>query len=402
MVAYLDLPSGLSGDMLLGCLIDGGWPADRLRETIAALHLPEDQWAVRVEQVVKGPLRATRVDVLVDETPHPRGLEEIRRIINAAALGAAIRERAIAVFNRLAAAEAKVHGVGIEQIHFHEVGALDAMIDIVGNAAGLEALGIQRLHASPLPLGPGWTVSEHGRLPLPAPATLELLAAVGAPTRPAPGPGELVTPTAAALLAEFATFTQPAMTLSRIAVGAGQKDFPWPNVARLWLGEGESPAALVQLETNLDDMNPQLYSAVLERLLALGALDAWLTPVQMKKGRPGVVLGVLARSGDESLLVNTLLAETTTLGVRVVNIDRRHEAGRAFHSVQTPFGAVRAKVKFIEGKAAGAMPEFDDCAALARQAGVPPRRVQESAAAACQALLETLWAAEAGAEPRRI
>ncbi len=271
MIAYLDLPSGLSGDMLLGCLIDCGWSVERLRNTIDSLSLSAEEWAVAVQTVVKGSLRAMRVDVLVDEGRHQRRLADIAGIIGASTLPPSICERAIAVFTRLANAEARVHGVSPEQIHFHEVGAMDAIVDIVASIAGLQDLGIEKLYASPVPLGPGWTNSAHGQLPLPAPATLELLAAANAPTRPAPGPGELLTPTAAALLAELATFEQPAFTLSRVGVGAGQRDFAWPNIARMWLGHGERSHPLVQLETNIDDMNPQIYAAVSDRLFAAGA-----------------------------------------------------------------------------------------------------------------------------------
>ncbi|MDB5301359.1 MAG: hypothetical protein JWO87_3022, partial [Phycisphaerales bacterium] len=266
MIAYLDLPSGLSGDMLLGCLVDSGWPASRLEQTLSRLALPAGEWAVQIAQVQKGPLRAARVDVLAEEGRHDRRLADVRAIIESSDLPAVVRERAVAVFVRLATAEAKVHGTTIDQVHFHEVGAIDSIIDIVGAVAGLHDQGLDRLYASAVPLGHGWAETAHGRLPLPAPATLELLAAAGAPTRPASGPGELLTPTGAAILCEMTTFEQPAMSIHRVGVGAGQRDFPWPNVARLWLGEAESHGPLVQLETNIDDMNPQLYAAVSDKL----------------------------------------------------------------------------------------------------------------------------------------
>jgi uncharacterized protein (TIGR00299 family) protein len=390
MIAYLDLPAGLSGDMLLGCLVDCGWSVERLRNTIESLSLPVDEWAVQVETVVKGSLRATRVDVLVEEGRHQRRLVDIVGIINASALPEPIRRRAIAVFNRLADAEARVHGTTREQVHFHEVGAMDAIVDIVGSIAGLHELGIEKLYASPIPLGPGWTPSAHGRLPLPAPATLELLSAVGAPTRPAPGPGELLTPTAAALLAELTTFEQPAITLSRIGIGAGQRDFAWPNIARMWLGEGEASHPLVQLETNIDDMNPQLYSAVSDHLFAAGALDVWLTPVQMKKGRPGIVLSVLGSTEHEQTLADILLRQTTTLGVRVQRIAHRHLARREIREVGTPFGEVRVKVKWVGNEAVGAFPEYEDCRQAAERSGATVMAVHHSVVVAGLALLEDL------------
>lgn len=391
MIAYLDLPSGVSGDMLLGCLIDSGWPIDQLRGTIDRLKLPPGEWAVRVETVHKHSFRARQVDVLFDEGRHDRRLDDVRTIVELSDLPERVRSTAIAVFTRLASAEAKVHGTTVDQVHFHEVGAIDAIIDVVGVVSGFHDLGVERIFASPLPLGPGWTGSAHGRIPLPAPATLELLAAVNAPTRPAPGPGELVTPTGAALLAELATFEQPAMRLSRIGIGAGQRDCPWPNVARLWLGEPEPSACggLVQLETNIDDMNPQLYPVVSDALFAAGAKDVWLTPTQMKKGRPGVLLGVLGPADREAALADVILRQTTTLGVRVHALRHRHEARREMRSVQTPFGPVAVKLKWVEDELVGANPEFDECRKLAEAAGVPVRTVHEAATVAAQAVLPT-------------
>ena len=387
MIAYLDLPSGLSGDMLLGCLVDCGWPVEQLRGTIERLRLEEGEWAVRVQELHKGSLRATQVDVLAEEGPHQRRLREVRDMIERSDLPSVVRERAVGVFVRLADAEAKVHGVAPDEIHFHDVGAVDAIIDIVANVAGLHELGVERLYASAVPLGPGWTHSAHGRIPLPAPATLELLAAVAASTRPAPGPGELLTPTGAALLAELATFEQPALTLSRVGCGAGSRDFAWPNIARLWLGEPEPAGPLVQLETNIDDMNPQFYPAIMDKLLAAGAKDVWLAPVQMKKGRPGVVLCVLAGAAEEGTLARIVLTETSTLGVRVHALPRRHEAAREIRQVQTAHGTVRAKVKRIDNAVVGAMPEYEDCLKIANALGLAVRTVHESAAAACQALV---------------
>jgi hypothetical protein len=389
MIGYLDIPSGISGDMCLGCLVHAGWDVADLRRAIDALGLPAGTWSVDARRVMKGAISATLVEVNAPEGRDHRHLPEIRRIIGGAALPESVRARATAVFERLAAAEARVHGTTPERIHFHEVGALDAIIDIVGVATGLEALGITRLHASAVPLGEGWAPMAHGTLPLPAPATLELLAAAKAPTRPAPGPGELVTPTGAALLAEFATFSQPAIALHRIGLGAGRRDLAWPNIARLWVGEDTAGGGgeYVQIETNIDDMNPQLYAAVCERLFASGARDVWLTPVQMKKGRPGVVLSVIASADGEAAIAGVLLRETTTLGLRVHPLAGRHEARREMRQVDTPYGRVGAKVKWLDGVAIGASPEYEDCARAARERGVPVRVVHEAAAAACQELL---------------
>lgn len=387
MIAYLDLPAGLSGDMFLGCLVDAGWPIDALAATIEALRLPAGAVQVRAEQVQRGPLRATLVHVDASETAQHRHLSDIRALIERASLAPWVQAHAIATFTRLAMAEAKVHGEPMEHVHFHEVGALDAIVDIVGAAAGLHRLGIEQLYASGAPLGSGWVQSAHGQIPLPAPATLELLAAAQAPTRPSPGPGELITPTGAALLAQYARFAQPEMRLLRIGLGAGQRDPAWPNIARLWLGEALSAGPMVELSTNIDDMNPELYDAVSQRLFAAGARDVWLSPVQMKKGRPGIVLSAMAPAALENTLADLLLRESTTLGVRVHPV-RRHEASREQRRIDTRYGPVQIKLKRIDGAVWGAMPEYDDCLRLAAAAGVPVRLVYEEAQARARALAD--------------
>lgn len=433
-LAYLDTPSGISGDIFLGCLLDAGWPLERLHSVVEALHLPAGSWRVDSQPVMKGPLRATLAAVEVTEGDAHRHLSDVTAIIRAGDLPPVVQERAIAVFTRLAEAEARVHNTTPEAIHFHEVGALDAIVDIVGVCAGLAELGIERLYASPLPLGHGWAQTMHGRIPLPAPATLELLTAAGAPTVPAPGPGELVTPTGAALLAELADFRQPQMTLRRVGYGAGRKDFPWPNVARLWVGEEilnakraesakdaktENPRqsaqstrqaqdtaassafhSLVVIETNIDDMNPELYEPVREGLLGAGVLDVWTTAIGMKKGRPGTLLSVLAAAEKEEELAGLILRETTTLGVRVYPVTR-HIAEREFRTVETAYGSVAVKVKLLDGEGLGAKPEFDDCKRLADSAGVPVRVIYESALAAAQSLLSVAEVSRRDAEAQR-
>lgn len=386
MIAYLDLPAGLSGDMFLGCLVDAGLSLEDLKAALATLSMPDGSWSLRAETVMRGPMRATLVSVEIGEDASHRSLSDIRQLIESSRLPMWVQAHAIATFARLATAEARIHGVPVEKVHFHEVGALDAIVDVVGAAMGLYALGITTLYASPVPLSHGWTDSAHGKIPLPAPATLELLAAAGAPTVPGPGPGELVTPTGAALLAQFATFVQPAMKLARIGTGAGQRDPAWPNVARLWLGEDGDEGGFVEIETNIDDMNPELYMAVSQRLFAAGAKDVWLTPIQMKKGRPGVLLSVLAPASLEASMAESILRETSTLGVRVHAV-HRHEAEREFRSVQTAYGPITVKLKRLEGAVVAAMPEFDDCQRAADEQNVPVRTVYETALAAGQALL---------------
>jgi pyridinium-3,5-bisthiocarboxylic acid mononucleotide nickel chelatase len=396
MIAYLDTPSGISGDIFLGTLLDAGWPLERLRLAIAQLRLPTAEYSIAARTVMKGPLRATLADIQTAEGHAHRHLADIDAIINGSDLPAPVKPNAVAVFTRLADAEAKVHGTTRDKIHFHEVGALDAIIDIVGTCAGLHDLHIEKLYAGPLPLGIGWTQSAHGQIPLPAPATLELLAAAKAPTRPAAGPGEWVTPTGAALVCQLAAFAQPAMTLEKVGTGAGSKDAPWPNVARLWLGTPLAVGAsdLVQLETNIDDMNPQLYAAVSEKLFAAGAKDVWFTPIQMKKNRPAILLSALAPAAQEAALSHVILEETTTLGVRVHTLHDRHEARREMREVSTPHGTVRVKIKFIDNHPVGVMPEYDDCKTLADQLHLPARQIWESAVVAAQQLLADLRPAQ--------
>ena len=393
MIAYLDMPSGISGDIFLGCLVDAGWPIADLVGLVHKLAVPADRWDIRAETVMRGALAATLVHVRVAEEATHRHLPDVVAIIDAVDLPAAVKAQAVAVFTRLAEAEAAVHGIDVNAVHFHEVGALDAIIDVLGVCAGLHALGVTQLYAGSFPLGEGWTQSAHGRIPLPAPATLKLLAAAGAPTRPAPGPGELVTPTGAALVCSLAEFRQPSMRLTDTGMGAGQKEFGWPNVARLWLGEPQESAVpasrLVQLETNIDDMSPELYAPVQEQLFAAGALDVWLTPVQMKKGRPGTLVGVLAAPEDEATLTQILLRETTTLGVRAHDV-RRYAAGRAQRTVTTAYGPIRVKVKLLDGVEVGAKPEYEDCRRAADAHGVPLRAVYAAVGRHQGATVETV------------
>jgi uncharacterized protein (TIGR00299 family) protein len=379
------LPSGISGDIFLSCLVDAGWELSRLQAVIDSLKLPES-CKVEATRVQRKGIGATHVDVHTPHTHQHRHLHHIEKIINDADLPQTVKNRAIAVFTRLAAAEAKVHGTTIQKVHFHEVGALDAIIDIVGTCAGLEALGITQLYASPVPLGWGWVNCDHGQMPVPAPATLELIAAASVPTRQSPGGGELVTPTGAALIAELAQFRQAAMKPVKLGTGTGTRDPEWPNVARLLIGEPLDAAGIVEIATNIDDMNPQLYAPVMDKLLSAGALDCWLVPVQMKKGRPGIVLHILARAADEQKLASLVLRETTTLGVRVLPVTR-HEAGRDFRTVTTAFGDVQLKLKLVDGKIIGATPEFEDCRKLADAKGVAIKDVVEAAAAQARALL---------------
>lgn len=387
MLAYFDLVSGISGDMLLGCLVDAGWPIDRLRAVVSGLGLADPEWSVDAAPVMRGPLHATRVEVRAAEGHRHRHLKHVRAMIEEASLTDSVRAKSISIFERLARAEAKVHGTTPDKVHFHEVGAVDAIIDVVGGVAGLEELGVDAVFCSAFPLGEGWTDSAHGRIPLPAPATLELLSEAGAPVRPALGPGEWVTPTGAAIMTELAAFSQPVMTLERMATGAGGREAPWPNVARMWLGAGQARGGFIQIDTNIDDMSPQVYASVAERLFAAGARDVWLTPIQMKKGRPAVLLSLIAPAQLEAPLADLLLRETTTLGVRVHPLVGRHDTRHEMREVTTEFGPIPVKVKWLHGSPAGASPEYEACASVARRLDVPLKTVLDAAAAEAHRLV---------------
>jgi hypothetical protein len=369
-VAFADCFSGISGDMFLAALLDAGLSPDTLREGIEGLGLPE-KVELRLTQTHKGGLRAADLEVVVPDSRSDRGLSDILDILSGSRLSDAAKGSAARVFTLLAEAEARVHGEPVERVRFHEVGALDSIVDVVGAAIGLDALGIERLYASPLPYGSGTVESRHGPLPLPAPATLELLRLAHAPLRPSSAQVELVTPTGAAILAALAVFERPDLTVASVGVGAGKRDLPWPNLMRLIVGEvpADGVTEMVQLETNIDDMNPQFYGHVMDKLMAAGARDVFLTPIQMKKNRPGTLLGVIACRRDEAALAELLLRETTTLGLRVQPI-ARYEAAREVRAVDTAYGTLTVKLKILEGKVVQSVPEYDDCVRLANENGV--------------------------------
>jgi uncharacterized protein (TIGR00299 family) protein len=369
-IAYVDCFSGISGDMFLAALLDAGLPLEVLQDGIEKLNLPE-KVEVRLSEIHKGALRAASLEVVVPHSHHHRHLSDILEILSASQLSAHIQQTAGRVFSLLAEAEARVHGEPVEQVHFHEVGALDSIVDVTGAVLGLETLGIERLYASPLPYGSGTVNSDHGTLPLPAPATLEVLRLAQAPLTPSPAQVELVTPTGAAILATLATFERPNLTVTGLGIGAGKRDLPWPNIMRLIVGEtpASGSSEMVQIETNIDDMNPQMFGFVMEKLFAAGALDVYLTPIYMKKNRPATLLGVIARRQDETVLADLILRETTTLGMRVQPI-YRYEAQREFREVETPFGKLKIKLKIVNGQVLQSMPEYEDCVRLANENGV--------------------------------
>jgi len=438
-IAYLDCFSGISGDMFLGALVDAGVPAKLLEDTVAALNIGA---RLEISRVNRSGITATKLDVFVhgekelprevffeqqsrahshdhvretghkhspeqielrehnysqpqSETPragapaphdHGRGLKEIREVIRKAAISERAKSTAIAIFEALGAAEAKIHNRDIETIHFHEVGAVDAMVDIVCSAVGAEALGVDEIVCSPLNVGGGTVKCSHGVFPVPVPATVELLK--GAPVYSSGVQVELVTPTGAAivktLVKRFASF--PAMTIEKSGYGAGTRDFPGhANVARLTIGESQAKFAentsqetISVLEANLDDLNPQVFGYVVDRLLAEGALDTFALPVQMKKNRPGMLLTVLAKPEDASRLTQIIFTETSTLGVRRRE-EQRQALARKWITVVTRWGDVRLKVASMNGTVTNYAPEYEDCRKIAAEHHVPLKSVMQEA-----------------------
>ena len=388
--------------MTLGALVDAGCPVERLRDELRGLQVAG--WELTAEKVWKNGMAATHVKVKTEDQSKHRSLVTILEILEKSQLEARVRERASAIFRELGEAEAAVHDVPVEKIHFHEVGAVDAIVDIVGACIGFQALGIEKFACSPLNVGGGTAKMAHGVLPVPAPATARLL--TGRPTYSNGVQRELVTPTGAAIVATLceAFGPQPGMMVSAIGYGAGTADLEGqPNVLRIMVGEtvedrkekeraqtevcatGAQAGVRVLLdeeiaviEANLDDMNPQIYGYFLEKALAAGALDVYTTPVQMKKNRPGTLLTVLCKPGDTNGLMELIFAETTTFGARTYRAQRR-VLPREWVNVGTEFGEVRIKVSRVNGRILHVAPEYEDCKKLAAEKDVPLQRVIASA-----------------------
>jgi uncharacterized protein (TIGR00299 family) protein len=440
-IAYLECFSGMSGDMFLGALLDAGVPSRVLNQTVAALGVGA---RLEISRVVRSGISATKVDVWVDgekdlsreeywerqhshphehsehehhghshslpgessraqpalslpkgvpaphEHRHARGLDEIREIIAAASISEGAKKTAIAIFEALGRAEAKIHNTSIESVHFHEVGTVDAMVDIVCAAVGAEGLGVEEIICSSLNVGGGSVTCAHGTFPIPAPATVELLK--DSPVYSSGLQAELVTPTGAAivktLVSRFAAF--PEMKIEKSGYGAGSRDFPGhPNVVRLTIGKTVSNALAAKtasetvtvLEANLDDLNPQVFGYVMDRLFEDGALDAFVVPVQMKKNRPGTLLTVLCKPEDASRLAHLVFSETTTLGVRRRD-ETRQTLARRWESVRTPWGEVRIKIASMNGTITNYAPEYEDCRRIAAEHHVPLKTVIQEAARA--------------------
>lgn len=404
-IAYFDCFSGISGDMVLGALVDAGLALGTLERELRKLKLAG--WSITAEKVRRGAIAATQVKVHVEgdhahahgnlhhhgeaeekthHHHHHRGLNEIVKMIDGAGLAPRAADRAKKIFQRLGEAEAKVHGIAIEKVHFHEVGAVDSIVDIVGAAIGFDLLGLDEFACSAMDVGGGQVKTEHGLLPVPAPATVELLR--GVPTHSSGIQRELVTPTGAAIATTLTTNfgAIPAMRLRAIGYGAGSVDLAEkPNVLRVLVGEaiesdaGKWDAPITVIETNVDDMSPQIYGYFAEKALAAGALDVFSTTAQMKKNRPGLLVTILSEPENVSSLIDLVFRETTTIGVRTYDV-RRKTLDRELVPVETRFGRVRMKVSRLNGSLLTATPEYDDCQVIAAERGVPLKEVIAAAA----------------------
>ncbi|HKQ64276.1 MAG TPA: nickel pincer cofactor biosynthesis protein LarC [Methylomirabilota bacterium] len=384
-IAYFDCPSGAAGDMIMASLLDAGVPLERLRAELAKLALPG--WTLVARQVMKGAFRATKVDVEIDAGAHRhhRSLRDILDILERSALDPSVKERAARIFTRLADAEARAHGSDRESVHFHDVGAVDAIVDVTGGVIALDIAGAQAVHVSALPIGGGTVGGPHGRIPVPAPGTAELLR--GFPVVDTGVKAELVTPTGAAILTTLAASAgkMPALTVESVGYGAGTMELPGtPNVLRCFLGRTvDGPAGdetVLQVETTIDDMSPQLYETLIERVFEAGALDVFLQPVIMKRGRPGVVLTALCAPEQVANLSRALFEESTTIGVRWSEW-RRARLDREIVQVATAYGTIPFKVSRLAGRVVTVTPEFADVARIARDKSLPVREVLDQARA---------------------
>ena len=384
---YIDCIGGVSGDMLLGALVDSGVSQVALKEKLSELNLPG--FALDFFKVEKVGISATQAKVKVSDETTERHVPEIIHLIEVSSIASNIKKRSVRIFNRIGHAEAKVHGSSIEKIHLHELGGIDTIVDVVGVLIGFDLLNVDKVICSPLPLARGFIDSAHGRLPLPAPATLGLLA--GVPVMSAEVTGELVTPTGAALVTELANeFGElPSVTIESTGYGAGERNRKIPNVVRLIIGDHVTKSnleELLMLQTNIDDMNPEIYDYVSGRLYKAGALEVFTQSAGMKKGRPGILLSVLASRENAEDMRRIILQETTTLGVREFSV-QRHSLPRNIHSVETKYGTIQ--VKAVDGLDYGLRyaPEHDDCVKAAQESGVSLQIIYREALISASAYL---------------
>lgn len=380
---YFDCFAGASGNMLLGALIASGIDSGELKVQLDKLGLPELE--LKVEKVDRSGISSLHVKVEVPDQKNHRHLPEIERMITGSTLSEGVKERAIAIFRRLAAAEASVHGIEVAKVHFHEVGALDAIVDIVGSCIGFEILGIERFVCSKIHVGGGFVEMAHGKFPVPPPAVAELLK--NSPLYSTEIEGELITPTGAAIISTVCDSYGiiPEMKLERTGYGAGTREYEkFPNVLRLLIGETaecaerERGEMVSVLETNIDDLSPQIIGHLMDRAFETGALDCWFTPIHMKKNRPATLVSVLCSVADENKFLDLLYRETSTIGVRIKRIER-HSLERTSGTISTEYGEIAVKTSYLGGEPVNSRPEFEDIKAAAAASGVPVKVVAEAA-----------------------
>jgi len=387
-IIYFDCFAGASGDMLLAALLDAGAALETVKRELTCL--PLTGYELKLNRVLKKGISAMDLTVMITEKQQPhRHYRQIAAMLETSALSPQVKSMSLAVFRRLAEAEGKIHGKAPADVHFHEVGAVDSIVDIVGIAAALCSLGAEKICSSPLHCGTGFVHCAHGELPIPAPATLELLS--GVPVYSRGIEAELLTPTGAAVLSTLAKFGPlPSMTIIKSGYGAGKKELSIANLLRVIVGKTAAPATgylrveTVILEANIDDMNPEFYSYISEKLFAAGALDVTLIPVQMKKGRPGTMLSVLARQEQEEALLDIIFIETTTLGIRRYSAEKLM-LPRHLITVETTYGLVRVKIAESSNRIINAAPEYQDCLQLAKATGAPLKKIYAAAMAAALA-----------------
>lgn len=393
-IAYFDCFAGASGNMILGSLIDAGLNPDDLRVELEKLHV--SGYEIKVEKVTRQGIAGTHAVVALDKPIHEhRNISHIEAIIEKSDLPESVKSTSMLIFRRLAQAEARVHRVPIEEIHFHEVGAVDAIVDVVGSVVGLAELGIQRIYCSPVQLGCGFVESDHGTLPVPAPATAELIK--GAPVYSNGVQGELLTPTGAAILTTVGSWigAMPEMTIDQIGYGAGSLQLSIPNLLRLVIGDdqysdqGHLADIIVVMETNIDDMNPQIYDFVMEELFKIGVLDVFLTNTHMKKGRPGTLLTVTCPPTLRLECASLIMAQTTAIGLRW-RLEKRMKSHRFIEEHETCYGPVRFKFAQFNGKTVNVSPEYEDCKRIAVENKIPLKLVMQEACLTAAAISKSV------------
>lgn len=379
MIGYIDIISGISGDMFLASLIDAGLSFNKLKEELGKLKIEFDIEVEKKRDVIEG----TNLYIF-SEDKKQRNLSDILKLIEESDIDLDIKEKAKEIFIKLGKAEAKIHGIGIDEIHFHELGAVDTIVDIVGSLIGIKEMGIEKLYSSPVLLGRGKVKCEHGVLPVPAPAVLELLK--DKPVVFSSVPTEITTPTGAVLVS-MAEFSYPEMIVKKIGYGMGKKKLDFPNVLRLVIGKENGKNGLYIVETNIDDMNPEIYPHIIDRLMDAGAMDVFITPLIMKKGRTGILIKVLSTHEKIEDIKKVIFEETTTFGIRYYKV-KREILEREFLRVKTEYGEVNVKIGYYNGSVVSISPEYEDCRKIAIENGIPLKKIYSEAKEKARKIIE--------------